>query len=132
MDQPAFLCSMEGSKFFYDELRAALSENSYGFANHGPVKSTAIDATTQVQLLEGKTITVILTSRGFSVSKCLIFLARAYGETIATLQSDMNTACETLENLLAFHSEVYKIKHQDQLFLKLHQLSEDRKCVLLH
>jgi hypothetical protein len=124
---------MEGSKFFLDELKAALSENSYGFAEHGPVKSTAMDATTEVQLLEGKTITVILTSRGFSVSKRLLFIStRACGEKIVPVQSDPNTTCETLENLLASHSEAYKIKHRNQLFFKLHQLSEDRTCVLFH
>ena len=62
--------SVEGSKpptFTQEELARALKEQSFGINSYEIVSTTPLKATASVVLLEGQTILVSLSSRGFQV-----------------------------------------------------------------
>ena len=47
------------------ELERALSEQSFGISAYAIVSSTELEATAVVTLLEGRTLSVVLTPRGY-------------------------------------------------------------------
>ena len=62
--------SVEGSKpptFTQEELARALKEQSFGITTFEIVSTTPLKATASIVLLEGQTILVSLSSRGFHV-----------------------------------------------------------------
>ena len=64
--------SVEGSKpptFTQEELARALKEQSFGINTYEIISTTPLKATASVILLEGQTILVSLSSRGFQVCR---------------------------------------------------------------
>jgi hypothetical protein len=57
---------------FASELALALKENSFGLKEYQVIEETQLESTATIVLLEGHTITVSLSPRGFEVSS-LIF-----------------------------------------------------------
>lgn len=91
------------SGFYYNELRRALSEQTFGIARYEvatPVNPH--EATASVTILEGPCASVTLTSRGYHLSNGQIF--------------------ETIEDLLLSVSPKYAEKRSDVLFSKLQAL----------
>ena len=60
------------SNFYYDELQSALYEQRFGIVSGRLISHTSRDARASVSLLEGVTVEVILTTRGFEVSSDLL------------------------------------------------------------
>ena len=52
---------------FLSELASALKENSFGLKDYQVIQEAQLQSTATVVLLEGQTITVSLTPRGFEV-----------------------------------------------------------------
>ncbi|KAL4063303.1 hypothetical protein V8B97DRAFT_1876926 [Scleroderma yunnanense] len=91
------------SGFYYNELRRALSEQSFGIARFEvatPV--TPLEATASVTMLEGPCASVTLTARGYHLNTGQIF--------------------ESIEDLLLSVSPKYAQKRSDVLFSKLQAL----------
>lgn len=91
------------ASFFYNELRRALSEQTFGIARYEvatPV--SAYEATASVTVLEGSCVSVTLTGRGYHLSN---------GQTF-----------ETIEDLLMSISPKYAQQRSDALFAKLRGL----------
>ena len=57
---------------FLSELASALKENSFGLKEYQVIQESQLESTATVVLLEGHTITVSLTPRGFSEVGSLI------------------------------------------------------------
>ncbi|KIJ64631.1 hypothetical protein HYDPIDRAFT_28567 [Hydnomerulius pinastri MD-312] len=94
---------MAASSFYYDELRRALSEQSFGLARYDVARQfTPHEASACVTLLEGTTLRVSLNARGYQVDSGQIF--------------------ESIEDLLQSISAMYEQKRRDTLFAKLQGL----------
>ncbi|KAI6030954.1 hypothetical protein F5J12DRAFT_713244 [Pisolithus orientalis] len=95
------------ASFFYNELRRALSEQTFGIARYEvatPV--SAYEATASVTVLEGSCVSVTLTGRGYHVG-----IGLSNGQTF-----------ETIEDLLMSISPKYAQQRSDALFAKLRGL----------
>lgn len=69
---------------FASELRSALGENAFGLKDFQVIRETQLESTATVVLLEGETVTVSLSSRGFEVSSligCLLRISLTIGKT---------------------------------------------------
>jgi hypothetical protein len=59
--------------FFASELKRALDEQSFGIKSSTLLSSSLFSAEASVTLLEGRTIVIVLTSQGYSVScSCIV------------------------------------------------------------
>ncbi|TFK52452.1 hypothetical protein OE88DRAFT_1405377 [Heliocybe sulcata] len=104
---PASLTSMSPPTCFYrDELRKILSEQSFGISSFNITGHSAEDATASIRLLEDRSVTVVLTARGYQVASS-------------------GPMYESLESLLRSISPMYAQKYQDVLVSKLGQLADD-------
>ncbi|KIK95163.1 hypothetical protein PAXRUDRAFT_827280 [Paxillus rubicundulus Ve08.2h10] len=91
------------SSFYYNELRRALSEQSFGLTRYDVARQyTAHEASAFVTLLEGTTLKVSLNARGYRFDG---------GQTL-----------ESIEGLLQSVSPMYLQKRRDTLFAKLQDL----------
>ena len=70
------------SNFYHDELQRALHEQRFGIVGSRLISHTSRDARASVSLLEGVNIEVMLTSRGFQVSRNLPLVSRLILEYI--------------------------------------------------
>lgn len=52
---------------FTSELKSALRENAFGLKDYQVIRETHLESTATVVLLEGDTVTVSLSPRGFEV-----------------------------------------------------------------
>ena len=63
---------------FSSELASALKENSFGLKKYQVIRETQLESVATVVLLEGDTVTVSLSPRGFEVGfliGCIVFFA---------------------------------------------------------
>ncbi|KAF9221650.1 hypothetical protein BS17DRAFT_710924 [Gyrodon lividus] len=89
--------------FYYNELRRALSEQSFGLTRHDVARQyTAHEASAIIILLEGTTLRVSLNARGYQFDGGQIF--------------------ESIEELLQSASPMYLQKRRDTLLAKLQGL----------
>ncbi|KAJ8595238.1 hypothetical protein M405DRAFT_807526 [Rhizopogon salebrosus TDB-379] len=88
--------------FYYTELSKALAEQAYGLAKFDVSSSTSHEATASVTLLEGKTIRITLSARGY--------------------QPDGGQIFESIEGLLQAVSASYEEKRREALFSRLRSL----------
>ncbi|KAG2364440.1 hypothetical protein BDR07DRAFT_1401745 [Suillus spraguei] len=90
--------------FYHTELSKALSEQAFGLARFDVYGgSSPHEATASVTLLEGRTILITLTARGY--------------------QLDENQIFESIEGLLQAVSTAYEGKRREALFSRLRSLS---------
>ncbi|OSX59950.1 hypothetical protein POSPLADRAFT_1149176 [Postia placenta MAD-698-R-SB12] len=85
------------------ELTSALGEQCFGIVNFTIVSSTVHEASARVALLEGNTVIISLSSRGYRIT-----LGRSY---------------ESIEDILTVLSSRYGDVRRDRLFAKLQALS---------
>ncbi|KZV65603.1 hypothetical protein PENSPDRAFT_586657 [Peniophora sp. CONT] len=95
------------NSFYERELRAALEEQRFGVEDAFMIESTPNDAKASVVLLEGKTIEVKLSREGFARAA---FLKR-------------KAVYETIDDLLAAVSPMYKSRLHDTLLDKLNAIA---------
>ncbi|KIM61977.1 hypothetical protein SCLCIDRAFT_99556, partial [Scleroderma citrinum Foug A] len=94
--------------FYYNELRRALSEQTFGIARYEVATPVSPhEATASVTILEGPCAAVTLTSRGYHVSTSHLSNGQIF---------------ETIEDLLMTVSPKYAEKRSDVLFSKLQAL----------
>lgn len=63
---------------FSSELESALKENSFGLKDYQVIRETQLQSIATVVLLEGSTVTVSLSPRGFEVGSligCLFYIS---------------------------------------------------------
>lgn len=94
---------------FASELASALKENSFGFKEYQVVQQTQLESSATVVLLEGHTISVFLSPRGFEV-----------------LDKEPGVVHETLEKLLDSQSPAYRLASHQALFSRLEEFTESR------
>lgn len=97
------------SATFASELASALEENLFGLKEYQVIRETQLESTAAVVLLEGNTVTVSLSPRGFEA-----------------LDKEPGIVHETLEQLLDSHSPAYRIASQQALFSRLHEFANTR------
>jgi len=88
--------------FYYTELNKALSEQAFGLGQSNVTGSTPHEATASVTLLEGRTIRITLSARGYQLDGGRIF--------------------ESIESLLQAVSAAYEEKRREALFSRLRSL----------
>ncbi|VDB94506.1 unnamed protein product [Peniophora sp. CBMAI 1063] len=100
------------NSFYERELRAALEEQRFGVEDAFMLDSTPNDAKASVVLLEGKTVEVKLSKEGFRLvaQKRASFLKR-------------KPVYETIDDLLAAVSPMYKSRLHDTLLDKLNAIA---------
>lgn len=92
------------TSFYHTELSRALSEQAFGLARFDVYGgSSPHEATASVTLLEGKTIRITLTARGYQLDGDQIF--------------------ESIEGLLQAVSAAYEGRRREALFSRLRSLS---------
>jgi len=90
--------------FYHTELSKALSEQAFGLARFEVYRgSSPHEATASVTLLEGRTVRITLTARGYQLDGDQIF--------------------ESIEGLLQAVSAAYEGKRREALFSRLRSLS---------
>lgn len=108
---------------FVSELSSALEENSFGFREYQIVQETQLESIATVALLEGHTITVSLSPRGFKVGSlivdiCLKLISARNGQNQVS-NEETEVIHETLEQLLDSQSPAYRLASQQALFSRL-------------
>ncbi|OJA17191.1 hypothetical protein AZE42_00176 [Rhizopogon vesiculosus] len=88
--------------FYYTELNQALSEQAFGLGRFDVCSSTPHEATASVTLLEGRTIRIVLSARGYQLDGGQIF--------------------ESIESLLQAVSAAYEERRREALFSRLRDL----------
>jgi len=92
------------TSFYHAELSRALSEQAFGLARFDVCRgSSPHEATASVTLLEGRTIRITLTARGYQLDGDQIF--------------------ESIEGLLQAVSAAYEGRRREALFSRLRSLS---------
>ncbi|CAL1712703.1 unnamed protein product [Somion occarium] len=104
------------SDFTQVELEQALSEQSFGITSYKITSSTDLQASARVVLLEGNTITISLTSRGYEV----IDSSSAEPES-----NQAGNIFEDVEHLLQSVSNQYSNARQKALMERLTLLSAE-------
>ncbi|KAG1872435.1 hypothetical protein DFJ58DRAFT_652178 [Suillus subalutaceus] len=95
------------SSFYHTELSRALSEQAFGLSRFDVYGgSSPHEATASVTLLEGRTIRITLTARGYQVRIL-----------------DGDQIFESIEGLLQAVSAAYEGKRREALFSRLRSLS---------
>ncbi|KAG2129124.1 hypothetical protein DEU56DRAFT_817829 [Suillus clintonianus] len=90
--------------FYHTELNRALSEQAFGLARFDIFRSSSPhEATASVTLIEGRTIRITLTARGYQLDGDQIF--------------------ESIEGLLQSVSTAYEGRRREALFSRLRSLS---------
>ena len=122
----------EPHAFVKEELSRALNEQSFGITSHEIISSTPLKAAARVVLLEGDTILLSLSSRGFQVRTLGFCSIRPY-ERSSQLHSlnesptdpdlDAELVFETLEQLLQSVSLQYDAARRSALIAKLDALA---------
>jgi len=107
--------STPSSTFCYDELRRALSEQSFGIKSYTMAAATSQSASAAVFLLEGQKVVISLEHRGYFVD-C--------DKSVGISCSSEQGYHETLENLLRSISFLYAERHQETIFAALEKLSQ--------
>ena len=108
---------------FASELASALKENSFGLKEYRVTQETQLESTATVVLLEGDTITVSLSPRGFQVRlHPLETLPRSQRE-YQVLNKETWAVHETLEQLLVSQSPAYRLASQQALFSRLDEFA---------
>jgi len=98
------MSSLHSPHFYYAELTRALAEQFFGISSFTVNPPTSpLEATAVVNLLEGMTINISLTSQGYQIGD-----GRVY---------------ESIEDLLQSESSMYEFKRQEALMIKLSNLS---------
>ncbi|KAF9781598.1 hypothetical protein BJ322DRAFT_1010554, partial [Thelephora terrestris] len=97
------------SAHFAFELASALKENSFGLKEYQVTRESQLESTATVVLLEGHTITVSLSPRGFEV-----------------LDKETRAVHESLEQLLDSQSPAYRLASQQALFSRLDEFANPR------
>ncbi|EJF57081.1 hypothetical protein DICSQDRAFT_70216 [Dichomitus squalens LYAD-421 SS1] len=92
--------------FAHDELERALKEQSFGITSFEIVSTTPLKAAASVVLLEGPTVLVSLSNRGFQVHPDL----------------DAEAVFETIEQLLQSVSPQYDAARRSALITKLESI----------
>ena len=115
---------------FASELALALKESSFGLKEYQVTQETQLESTATVVLLEGNTITVSLSPRGFEVSSTvatpLIETHLRHRKLQVLGQEARGVFHETLEQLLDSQSPAYRLASQQALFSRLDQLVNER------
>ncbi|GLB38410.1 putative protein of unknown function (DUF727) [Lyophyllum shimeji] len=101
--------SPPSSSFYADELRSVLQEQSFGIESFSIITTTPSQATASVKLLEGKNISIKLSSRGFLIEPDNPAL-------------DQEATFETIEALLQSVSREYMRKRHEALVNALEKL----------
>ncbi|KAG2112222.1 uncharacterized protein F5147DRAFT_572555 [Suillus discolor] len=97
------------TSFYHTELSKALSEQAFGLARFDICRSSSPhEATASVTLLEGRTIRITLTARGYQVR---------------TASTDEDQIFESIEGLLQAVSPAYEGRRREALFSRLRSLS---------
>ncbi|KAM5538716.1 hypothetical protein V8D89_007745 [Ganoderma adspersum] len=101
--------------FVKEELSRALSEQSFGITSHEIISSTPLKAVARVVLLEGDTVLLSLSSRGFQL--------HSLNESPTDPDLDAELVFETLEQLLQSVSLQYDAARRSALIAKLNALA---------
>ena len=122
----------EPHAFVKEELSRALNEQSFGITSYEIVSSTPLKAAARIVLLEGDTILVSLSSRGFQVrqinfcSTCLYERdpqLHSLNESPTDPNLDAELVFETLQQLLQSISLQYDAARRSALIAKLDALA---------
>jgi hypothetical protein len=113
---------------FASELASALKENSFGLKEYQVVRETLLESIATVILLEGHTITVSLSPRGFEVGHltAYLFLILTHDRENQVLDTETGVVHETLEQLLDSQSPAYRLASQQALFSRLDGFANTR------
>ncbi|TBU23198.1 hypothetical protein BD309DRAFT_951956 [Dichomitus squalens] len=100
--------------FAHDELERALKEQSFGITSFEIVSTTPLKAAASVVLLEGPTVLVSLSNRGFQL----------YSPTDPPTDPDLDAEAvfETIEQLLQSVSPQYDAARRSALITKLESI----------
>ncbi|KAI0647789.1 hypothetical protein C8Q79DRAFT_924886 [Trametes meyenii] len=104
------------SVFVREELERALTEQSFGISGFELTSSSPLKAAARVALLEGDSILISLTSRGFQL--------HSPSEAPMDPDHDADTVFEAIEQLLQTVSPAYESAKRNALLAKLESLEE--------
>ncbi len=121
--------------FVIEELSRALDEQSFGITSHEIVSSSPLKAVARIVLLEGDTILVSLSSRGFQVRPLEFGSTYPYkrspqlhslNESPTDPDLDAELVFETLDQLLQSVSLQYDAARRSALIAKLDALASSK------
>ncbi|KAI0669263.1 hypothetical protein C8Q78DRAFT_1042559 [Trametes maxima] len=104
------------SAFVREELERALAEQSFGISGFEVTSSSPLKAAARVDLLEGDSVLISLTSRGFQL--------HSPSEAPMDPDHDSEAVFETIEQLLQTVSPAYESAKRNALLARLESLAE--------